>query len=463
MMKRRLCILLTVLAMVLGGAAHAEGFKPFGDSRLTNLPAQWGELNTHDPSIFQDGEAYYAFSTDASLGNVHAPGVQIRKSTDLISWEYAGTAFENLDEAMPAVKHAKLNLQKREGFWAPDILKVGDTYRLYYSASTFGQSRSAIALAEATAIQGPYVDKGIVIKSEAGALNGANCIDPAFVWGRDGSLYMSYGSFFGGIFILQMDAETGMPLKGAKPVRIAGSRGAAIEASYIIYSPETDYFYLFVSYGSLSKDYNIRVSRAKEVAGPYLDARGNEMTLLGLGNEKDVGTKLMGGFDFDKQGRADLSIMAPGHNSVLQNDSGLFLVHHARSWALPDYWFEMQIRPMAINSLGWPVVMPLRYTGESFADVDAVPRGEYRLIAHGNDNNAEPAKPQAITLKDGQITGALDGSYELYGGWRVRLMLNGTAYDGACLWQRDGAAGQAVFTLSAMSGEGESIFIYQAF
>ena len=74
-------------------APSYTGFRPVGDESLMMDPSLWGELNTHDPSIFKDGDTYYAFSTDASYGDVHKPGVQIRKSKDLITWQYVGAAF----------------------------------------------------------------------------------------------------------------------------------------------------------------------------------------------------------------------------------------------------------------------------------------------------------------------------------------------------------------------------------
>ena len=257
-----------------------------GDETIIMDTALWGELNTHDPSIIRVDDRYYVFSTDASYGDLHQSGVQVRVSDDLITWEYLGAAFENYaEECAEAVAYAGLNTEKGHGFWAPDILRHGDGYRLYFSASTFGSSRSCIALAEADRPEGPYTYKGIVISSEANAVKNPNCIDPGITVAEDGRMYMVYGSFFGGIFIAELNPDTGFLLEAEEPVRIAGGQHASIEGPVIRYLPETGYYYLFVSYGSLSSDYNIRVARSESITGPYLDAAGNDMKNLAPGNE----------------------------------------------------------------------------------------------------------------------------------------------------------------------------------
>ncbi len=449
-MLKRISALVLLFCMLLATVAYGEGFKVMGQQAMINDSSKWGEINTHDPAIFKDGDMYYAFSTDASIGDVHTCGIQIRKSKDLITWEYAGTAFEDYEkDCVPAIKHAKLNIAAHNGLWAPDVVKVGETYRMYYSASTFGQSRSAIGLATSTNVEGPYTDQGIVIKSDAGALNGPNCIDPAIVRDREGQLYMSYGSFSGGIFMVALDNETGFTQKGFEPVRIAGSRGAAIEASAIIYLEETDYFYLFVSYGSLSSDYNIRVARSKEITGPYLDATGMDMRSLGLGNQERVGTKLIGGFRW-RLSPKDLGVMAPGHNSVLVDGDKLFLVHHMRTYALPDYWFAMQVRQMAINRFGWPVALSFRYQGEELGQMAFEP-GDYLLIAHGRDSNKEAHSAQSVAIGEEQAQWETDG--------KISLTLDGILYDGVYALQKDELTGEETLCASLMSEDGLCIWL----
>lgn len=449
-----------LFAMLICTNAAAESFVRFGDTTVSGVPARWAELNAHDPAIFKDGDRYYAFSTDASLGDIHRCGVQVRASDDLISWRYVGTAFADFkNDCIAAIDHSKLDLSKHNGLWAPDVVKVGDTYRMYYSASTFGSSRSCIGLAQADKPEGPYTDMGIVIKSDAGALNGANCIDPALIVDKRGDMYMAYGSFFGGIFIVRLGADGFIP-KGETPVRIAGTRGSSIEGSYIVYLPETDYYYLFVSYGSLSSDYNIRVARSKELTGPYLDAQGRDMNTYATVNAPRVGTKLLGGLKFiwNKPNSPELGMMAPGHCSVLNDGGSLFLVHHARAYGVPSYWFGMQIRRMALNKHGWPVVLPMRYTGEAFGAVDeAQIAGDYAVIEQKSDSNKQPHESVTITLKDGRITGAHEGEYRIYDGYHMSLTLDETEYDGVIVKQREALQGFDGFGFSVLSEEGLSV------
>ena len=457
-----------MLSTILGACAASTGklpytgFRPLGDEKLMMDSSLWGELNTHDPAIFKDDDGtYYVFSTDASYGDIHKLGVQVRKSFDLITWQYVGAAFDDFEnECAEAIAHGKLNPSKKQGLWAPDVIKVGDIYRMYFSASTFGVSRSCIGLAESKKATGPYTYKGIVVKSEAGAVNGPNAIDAALIYDEEGRLYMSYGSFSGGIFMTQLDNVTGFIKEGAeKPMRIAGCRGAAVEGSYISFIPESGYYYLFVSYGSLSSDYNIRVGRSRSVTGPFLDANGRDMATLSSGNEEKIGTKLMGGYTFisDPGKPPTKGYMAPGHNSALIDGSDYFLVHHVRTYTLPIHWFYMNVRRFCLNSFEWPVVAPNRYYGEKLEAVD-LPDGVYAFVRHLNDTNAESHDSVRINMENGDISGEVNGSYRQYDGYRIELIIEGKLYDGVVLKQYDWERDEDVTAFTAMSEDGLCIW-----
>src|SRR5690625_4961536 len=68
------------------------------DTSLINKESQWGTLNGHDPSIFKEEDTYYTVSTDVKVGGAPFPGIQIRKSDDLIEWEYVGTALDSIPQ-----------------------------------------------------------------------------------------------------------------------------------------------------------------------------------------------------------------------------------------------------------------------------------------------------------------------------------------------------------------------------
>ena len=101
----------------------------------------------------------------------------------------------------------------------------------------------------------------MVLTSSGGG--GPNAIDPNVIKDpKTQKLYMVYGSFFGGIYIKELDAATGRAKDQDFGKKLVGGSGMAIEGPYIVYNREHDNYYLFVSYGSLSSDYNIRVARS---------------------------------------------------------------------------------------------------------------------------------------------------------------------------------------------------------
>src|ERR1043165_986266 len=100
-----------------------------------------GELRAHDPALARNGKRgdWFVFSTGDPL--VAGGTVQIRRSTDLRNWTYAGNVFETIPAWILQANPAVTNL------WAPEVIEHAGTYFLYYSASTFGSNRSMIGLA----------------------------------------------------------------------------------------------------------------------------------------------------------------------------------------------------------------------------------------------------------------------------------------------------------------------------
>ena len=448
-------MLLAALILAVPAPGRAASFSDLGNTGLINRPEDWGAVNTHDPSLVRgDDGRWYVFSTDASAGDIHRCGVQVRASDDLIHWEYLGAAFDDYETTCAEeIVAARLNPSKHDGLWAPDVVKVGNQWRMYYSASTFGSSRSVIGMAVSGSLTGSWEDKGIVIRSDAGASAKPNAIDPCIFTDPSGKQYMTWGSFFGGIWLTALD-ENGFA--EGEPVRIAGFRGCRAEGSYLIWLPQTEYYYLFVSYGSLLEDYNIRVGRSRTIEGPYLDANGRQMTDLVAANESRIGVKLMGGYQLQHDNGTSLGIKAPGHCSVAVDGERLWLCHHTRTQKLADWWFAMQIRPMMLSADGWPLVMPMSYQGETFEPVTELPEGVYNLIRHETDSNKAPKVSERITLKDGRLDDR--GSCALEDG-RVNLTRDGVCYDGVALWQTDDERGGRVMSISAISGEGECIWL----
>ena len=455
---RTFLLLLAVLGLLVPASAGASSFRDLGKTDLITRPEDWGAVNAHDPSIVKgDDGRWYVFSTDASAGDIHRCGVQVRVSEDLVHWDYLGTAFEDWETSCAEeIAAAGLDPGKHDGLWAPEAVKAGDEWRLYYSASTFGSSRSVIGLAVSDSLTGPWEDKGIVIRSDANAVSKPNAIDPCIFTDPSGRQYMTYGSFFGGIFLTALDAEG---FAEGEPVRIAGFRGCRAEGSYLVWLPQTGYYYLFLSYGSLSEDYNIRVGRSRAVEGPYLDANGRNLADLVAGNEDRIGVKLMGGYQLmhDPGDGFSKGVRAPGHCSVAADGDRLWLCHHTRTQTLAGWWFAMQVRPMFLSRDGWPLVMPMSYRGESLDPVTELPEGGYNLVLHGTDSNRDPKRSERVILSGGVLEGRGTCVPEEDG--RVSLVLDGVRYDGVARWQQDDERGGYVMSISAISEEGQCVWL----
>lgn len=370
------------------------------DSEALNDKSKWGTLGTHDPSIYKDGDTYYVFSTDARVGGIPTPGVQVRKSKDLINWEYAGTAFQD------GVPLKAVEWSNATGIWAPEATKIGEVYYLYYCASTFGSNKSFIGVATSKSIEGPWVDKGEVVKT--GLDSAMNAIDPNIVYDSERNPWLSYGSFWSGIYILKIDKTTGKPSEAAPGKHIAGrnsSVSGAIEGPYIIYNPDEKKYYLFVSYDSLSADYNIRVGRSDNIDGPYLDSKGQEMTDTSA-VPFEVGNKIAGGYKF---GESE-GWIATGHNSVLKDGNDYFIVHHARA-EVDTNWFYMHVRKILWSEDGWPMVSPERYAGEVEQKLNKdVIAGEWEKIILNNWENTQISSQPLKLLTDGKIEGSMEKS-----------------------------------------------------
>jgi arabinan endo-1,5-alpha-L-arabinosidase len=307
---------------------------------LSPIPAraQVGDVTrAHDPAIIKEGDTYYLFTTGR--------GVPVRTSKDLKTWASAGRVFEG---NLPAWS-AEI-IEGARNPWAPDISFFNERFHLYYSISTFGSQRSLIGLATNTTLdpENPdfgWTDHGQVVDSRPGR-DSFNAIDANVVLDEEGQPWLSWGSFHwgerhpGGIMLLPLDKQTGLPPPDAKAESIAGRPGNwAIEAPFIV--RRGDFFYLFVSFDfccrGMDSTYKIMVGRAENVTGPYADRVGVAMTEGG-------GTLVLEGTG---------NVRGPGHNDVLVEDGIYWLVHHfydAANQGVPT----LQIRPLSWDDEGWP-------------------------------------------------------------------------------------------------------------
>ncbi len=271
-------------------------------------------IKFHDPLIVREDGTYYCLSTDTDLS-----GVQIASSSDLITWSLRKSALAAMPG--PVKRHTQAS-----GFWAPELVRVKDELRLYCCASQFGTSQSVISLAKSSSILEDFYYEGDILKTyQDDEAERPNAIDPNVLQDKEGNWFLIYGSFFGGIYIIPLD-ESGYPAEAGYGTRIAGGHHRAVEGAYAFYDESRDLYYLFVSCGSLTYDYNIRVATSRSIRGPYVDSQGQD--LCDTDPIHSPGDKMIGSFHFDLP--SSEGWIGPGHNSILRLDDGIYLVHHIR-------------------------------------------------------------------------------------------------------------------------------------
>ena len=458
----------------------------------------YNDIPVHDPSVIRDDDGtFYVVGSHLAMAS----------STDLVTWDQtaAGIELEEPDFANNPL-FSNYDYVVAEGIewtggyagsWASDLIKLDDgRYYFYYNhcanpaTGVCDAPRSYLGVAVADDILGPYDNLGIFLRSgqtQAEIDNGygvgeitnydatihPNTIDPHVFFDKNGKLWMVYGSYSGGIFILEMDENTAKPLPGqGYGKHLAGGDHSAIEGPYILYSPESDYYYLFTSFGGyVSTDgYNLRISRSRSPDGPFLDMEGRDMAQA-RGNWDSIapyGVKLMGGFNFESHPgdpNPEYGYLAPGHNSAYYDaETGQhFLITHTR---FPNRGEEHAIRvhELLVTEGGWLVASPQRYApmeGENLIGADAIV-GDYKFVNHGKDIDRQAKPSVAITLTpDGNVTGAVTGTYALHGDQpnRITLELDGLgSFEGVARWQWDAAAQRVTPVFTALGSDGSSIW-----
>ncbi len=472
-MKKTVSILLTLtLCLIFTACGQRELLMAHSPVEHT-----FQEVSVHDPSVIQgDDGSYYIFGSHLAVA----------KTDDLMNWEYVNQGVKNKNSVIPDVyKQMKEAFEWAHSntFWAPDVVQLTDgTYAMYYCNCEGNSPLSCLGLATAETVEGPYTNQGILrfsgmgadVPDEDGDLyqgnQDPNAVDPVVFYDAEGRLWMIYGSYSGGIFVLEMDPATGLPLEEGYGKKLLGGNHLRIEAPYVIYNPETGYYYMFLSFGGLDSfgGYNIRVCRSENPDGPYYDSMGNEMTdckgptgstFSDITAER-FGTKLMGGYKFQwvegEAGEKRLGYLSPGHNSCLyEEESGkYFIIYHTRFESGGEL-HQVRVHQMFFNEDGWPVIAPYRYTGETLDTyTDEQIAGTYKWIDHGREISAELHLSQQVTLKaNGSLSGDVTGTWQRTGDNGIQLTVDGKVYKGVLLQQWDEDGLKNVMTFSALCEE----------
>lgn len=404
-------------------------------------PNHGNSVSVHDPSVIYDDGMYYAFGSHFAVA----------RTTNLITW-YQVTGDNNSSQLFgqnwretlkDAVEHVGTGASST---WAPGMVKIGDKFYMYYSLSTFGSQKSYIGRVESNHILGPYTNSVEIVKSEPS--NGPNAIDAEVFFDKDGRLWMVYGSFFGGIYIKELHAsgdEVGLPIEPGYGTKIWNGYDAGPEGPYIFYNEDAGYYYLMVSHGSLSSNYNMRVARSKTPDGPYIDVRNTDTAL-----SSNSGIKLAGNYQFDGgQGLAAL-----GHNSVIEVGGKYFVVYHTRfrqGQSTVSNQHSLYTNQLLFNEDGWPVLVPARYAGETLQIIHEsnIP-GKYNVLLHSGGNSEAFVAPSVYTLlKNGEIEEG--GTWEFVGPYYINIHIGIKTYHGIFITTFDSAQEQPTLSISAIS------------
>ncbi len=473
----------------------------YGDKRLT-----LSNVSVHDPSIVYDAEAkkYYLFGSHRAWAF----------SRDLASWNTMTMSsidrnYERLFESNIAWSARGGNQKSPTGkyevsgnMWAPDVIYNKDMGKWCMYMSINGDNfYSSIALLTSNTINGSYKYEGTLVYSgfknrqelaetdyedvtgdtnisrfvnnnSWNADNGPNAIDPCVFYDEDGQLWMSYGSWFGGIFLLKLDNETGLrdmsetyKTAGRKSdayfgYRISGGFGVSGEGSYIVWDQNTGYYYLYLSYCGLNatdnfSGYNMRLFRSENVTGPYVDAMGNNALAMSRNASREqVGIKLMGNYTLSwLSGNAKNGYMSPGHNSAfIDSDGQHYLIYHTR-FNTGNEWHEVRVHQQFMNEDGWPVTAVYAHQGSVISDSgyseDEIV-GEYEFIDHGlaaATTFTPMLKTRKVNLNaDGTISGDVTGTWEKRTGedgksYYVTMVIGDDTYKGVFFKQYDESSG----------------------
>ena len=494
-------------------------------------------VSVHDPSIFREEDengkvTYYLYGTHITSA----------KSDDLTDWKtftngykktnntLYGNLSENLAESFAWAGENDADCKGGFAVWAPDLVYnenyVNDdgskgAYLLYYSVSST-YCRSAIGYAVADTVEGPFTYKGTIVYSgftqvsakdakskidkiwtntnidelmAAGRIEGEynttwgvanyntsyapNAIDPTVFTDTEGRMWMCYGSWSGGIYLLEIDPATGDAIYPGKDgttedgrvidkyfgTRIAGGYTISGEGPYILYDEATKYYYLYTTYNYLDSvsGYNMRLFRSEKPEGPYLDAAGNNAAFESrYVNQYQIGIKVMGNYKFSNNSQGYRS---PGHNSAFIDEDGQrYLIYHTR-FENNGERFEVRVHQQFINEDGWPVTAVfenrndlISSTGYEKSDIVGV----YEFINHGIGSDGAGVKyPDIIVLhEDGTISGDHTGTWEeKEGTYLATFVMGDVTYKGVFFKQHDEKLKSGlVMTFTAIGSNNETIW-----
>jgi arabinan endo-1,5-alpha-L-arabinosidase len=269
-----------------------------------------GYLGVHDPCMIKADDTYYVLTT----------GMGVKSSKDMVYWVSAG----NLWDRDTKFSWWNNDIPDRVGLWAPDIHYANGKYHVYYSVSAWMNFKSSVGYTTNVTLDKKdprykWVDEGQVVNYKNGG-DSVNVIDPNFFADKDGKQYLIYGSYKGGLRLVELDPKTGKPFSDKPQLYTITTRLG--EGSYIIKGP--DYYYVFASRGKccagIESTYQIVIGRAKDVKGPYLNKEGKSWV------DNNYSVFLAG--DYDEPGRGHNGFFAQGDTTYIMLIPARFAMAH---------------------------------------------------------------------------------------------------------------------------------------
>ncbi|MEV7094254.1 glycoside hydrolase family 43 protein [Amycolatopsis sp. NPDC051045] len=208
-----------------------------------------------DPSICRVGDAYYL----ANSSFEYVPGVPIRRSTDLVSWELLGHALTRPDQLPPSDGAANT------GVYAPTLRHHDGRFHLVTTDILEAHRGHLIVTAEDPA--GPW--------SGPVHVGGTTGIDPDLCWDDAGVCHLTWASFapeLPGIASVPIDPATGAML--GEPRLLWNGTGLAAPEGPHLYRVG-GWWYLLLAEGGTERGHAVTIARARTLAGPFEPAPGN--------------------------------------------------------------------------------------------------------------------------------------------------------------------------------------------
>jgi arabinan endo-1,5-alpha-L-arabinosidase len=356
----RLAVAVLLLALCLAGVALTPGVAGAAPGTYTNPVSRDFADTFADPAVIRAKDGYwYSYGTTDPLreGEGARHIIPTARSADLVNWTYVGDAFTESTLPGWAAPDAAL--------WAPDIRYLDGVYYLYYVVTqttvTDERDDNAVGVATAPTPTGPWTDSGgpVVGPRRGDSGNPGDfkwTFDPSQFTDIDGTRYLYYGSYYGGIFVTEL-SEDGTEAVGEPTMVAIDNR---YEGAYVVRHGR--WYYLFASEANCcagpTTGYTVFAGRSASPRGPFSDRDGISL----------VTSRVGGTIVVTPNGN---TWVGTGHNAVVTDLAGQdWLVYHAIDRRDPylDEPFGINQRPMLLDRLdwvdGWPTVRAGRWASE---------------------------------------------------------------------------------------------------